>query len=336
MKSKLSNKYLILLLSGIILFSVIFLYAIKILSIGKGLSESDFTRMIYMSIPYFILITFVDYKLIIYASIRDKMRSNPYKRLLFEIVVLSLIVVTVITIVNYIPHRTGCFIDYLYSSSYIKSIIAALLLNIFTISMLEIFVQNNIAQQMQQNNIRMQYKQLKDQINPHFLFNSLNVLVSLINKDSERATDYTKKLAEVYRYVLTSDQQDIVQLSDEVNFIDAYIEILQIRFGLGFICDINLNAESLSRFIPPMSLQILVENAVKHNAMSKLNPLKLKITSDGEYISVENNCIPRSRVVESIGIGLANIKEKYQLIANMDIVIETDNVSVFIVKLPLL
>lgn len=336
MNGKWQNKYLILLLSGIVLFSVTFLYAIKILSMGEALSGGDFIKVIYMSIPYFIFITVADYWFILYANRRKHIENSLYKRLLFEIVVLSAIVITTITIVNFIPYTIGNFFEYISSSNYIKSVIAALLLNLFTIAVVEIFVQNNRAQRMQQNNIRMQYQQLKGQINPHFLFNSLNVLVSLINKDSERATDYTKKLSEVYRYVLTSDQQDIIQVEDEVRFIETYIEILQIRFGAGLMYDININKEDLNRFIPPMSLQITVENAVKHNAISKSNPLKLKITSNGEYIIVENNYIPRIRVVNSTGIGLANLKEKYQLIANKDIVIETDKASVFIVKLPLL
>lgn len=337
MDNRRQNKYLILLIIGIVLFSILFLYAIKTLSIGGDTLPKDlFIKTIYYSIPYLIVITIIDYKLILYLNKIPDLEKKLLVRTIVESVTLSLIVGFIIIVANYTPYKEDRFIEYLYSGVYTKSLIAAWVLNLFTIAVLEIFIQNNRAQQMQQDYVKMQYRQLKGQINPHFLFNSLNVLVSLVNKDSQRAIDYIKKLSEVYRYVLSHDQEDMVQVADEIRFIENYLEILQIRFGLGLQTDIELSKDDLIRFIPPMSLQVLVENVVKHNSISRSNPLKIIIRSDGEYVIIENNIIPRIHVVNSMGIGLANIQEKYRIIANKDIdVVDTDPTR-FIVKLPLL
>jgi len=214
-------------------------------------------------------------------------------------------------------------------------VVTSILFNVFAVTVIEFFVQNRKKQMLQQENARMQYQQLKSQINPHFLFNSLNVLVSLINKDSERATNYTKMLSDVYRYVLTHDLEDTVSVHSELEFIQNYIEILQIRFGDGLNFTFDVRQSDMQREIPPMTLQVLVENAVKHNALTASNSLTIHISSDSRNLIVSNNIIPRMRIENSMGIGLENIKEKYGLIAGKTVsIIKTD--QEFTVKLPLL
>ena len=188
---------------------------------------------------------------------------------------------------------------------------------------------------MQNENAVLQYRQLKSQINPHFLFNSLNVLVSLINKDREAAVKYTKKLSAVYRYVLTRDCQDTVTVREEMDFIGNYIGILKTRFseGLEFRCAVR--EEDMTKSVPPMSLQLLIENAVKHNAVMPENPLVISVDSDGKYLSVSNSIRPRMSRSEGTGIGLKNLSEKYEILAQRDICVAKDDDS-FTVKLPLL
>lgn len=143
----------------------------------------------------------------------------------------------------------------------------AILMNIFTITIIEFFIRNQQSKQrevaferLQTDHSRMQYQQLKGQINPHFLFNSLNALVSLINKDPQRATIYTKKLSDVYRYVLTHDTEDTVKVDDEIAFIRNYIDILHIRFDKGLLVEVELPEQETKRRVCPMALQVLVEN----------------------------------------------------------------------------
>jgi LytS/YehU family sensor histidine kinase len=284
----------------------------------------------------------IDYKLVKFIHLTEKINKNIWIRILFEVLSLSVLAATFVFVGN-IPfkYQQG-LINYLESMDFLEAVIASILLNIFTITIIEFFIQyqqnkdNEIQyQQLQVENAQIQYKQLKGQINPHFLFNSLNVLVSLINKDTERATDYTKKLSEVYRYVLTHDLRDVITLREEITFINNYIEILKIRFDKGLSFEINMDEKDLDSNIIPMTLQVLIENAIKHNIVSASKYLTVKITINNGYIIVANKISPRSRVEHSTGIGLKILQEKYRIIADKEISIENNN-SEFIVQIPII
>ena len=188
---------------------------------------------------------------------------------------------------------------------------------------------------LQKENAILQYRQLKSQINPHFLFNSLNVLVSTINKDRDAAVEYTKKLSAVYRYVLTQDLQDTVTLKEEIDFIDNYIGILRVRFDKGLEFRFDINPDDMPKSIPPMSLQLLIENAVKHNAVLPDDSLVINILTEHSFLIVSNNLKPRVSCNPGIGIGLKNLSKKYEIIAGTDISVLKDS-NTFTVKLPLL
>ena len=189
--------------------------------------------------------------------------------------------------------------------------------------------------QMEAAEKQLQISAYRNQINPHFLFNSLNVLVSLINKNQETAVRYTKRLSTVYRYVLTQDVQDTVTVKEETEFIENYISILKIRFDKGLEFKFDIESDDMLKFIPPMSLQLLIENAVKHNAVLPHDPLVIRIFSDGSDLYVSNNLIPRISCSEGTGIGLKNLSKKYAILAETDIAI-LRNKDTFTVKLPLL
>lgn len=210
------------------------------------------------------------------------------------------------------------------------------LLNIILLAaVVDYMIQAVANRNLQKENAILQYRQLKSQINPHFLFNSLNVLVSTINKDRDAAVEYTKKLSAVYRYVLTQDLQDTVTLKEEMDFIDNYTGILRARFDKGLEFRFDINPDDMLKSIPPMSLQLLIENAVKHNAVLPDDPLVINISTAHSFLIVSNNLKPRVSCNNGIGIGLKNLSKKYEIIAGTDISVLKDS-NTFTVKLPLL
>lgn len=254
-------------------------------------------------------------------------------RLLSEGVLVAIVSGILVVVVN-LPFISDMG-RYVFSVPFWKSVAAATLINIFILAAAEFLIQTSINRSLQKENALLKYRQLKNQINPHFLFNSLNVLVSLINKDSGLAVKYTKKLSAVYRYVLTQDEQDTVTVREETEFIENYIGILKARFNEGLEFRFDIKPSDMTRRVPPMSLQLLIENAVKHNAVSPERPLSIDIASDGHFLCVSNNINPRLSSGEGTGVGLKNLSNKYAILAGRDISVSDDG-NVFSVKLPLL
>jgi LytS/YehU family sensor histidine kinase len=180
-----------------------------------------------------------------------------------------------------------------------------------------------------------QYERLKQQINPHFLFNSLGILDYLVQEEeTERASAFIHKFADIYRYMLNTDQKSLIKLSDELDFTMKYIDLLKERFIEGMIFEIDIEPQLLNFMVVPCSMQLLVENATKHNIVSGDMPLKVSITTEGDYLVVRNNLQPRTHGQPSTKLGLANIRQQYIDVANRDIIIEKSD-SEFIVKLPI-
>ncbi|MBO5805607.1 MAG: histidine kinase [Tidjanibacter sp.] len=180
------------------------------------------------------------------------------------------------------------------------------------------------------------YTQLKRQLNPHFLFNSLSILDYLVQEQlTERASDYIKKLANIYRYLLKQEEYDTIELSKEVDFLGLYVDIMRERFLDGFDVTINLSEADLSRKTVPCSLQVLVENAFKHNAVSPTNKLHIEIRGEEGWVVVSNNLNPKQTPSESNGFGLKNLRARYDVLTGKKIKVESDKQS-FTVKIPLL
>ncbi|WP_234736609.1 sensor histidine kinase [Tellurirhabdus bombi] len=192
-------------------------------------------------------------------------------------------------------------------------------------------------------NLQSQLEGLKQQINPHFLFNSLNSLSSLIDEDPERAEQFIDELASVYRYLLQTNTNELTTLATELEFIQSYYHLQRTRYGTGLCLQINVDNAYLNTLLPPLTLQLLVENAIKHNVVATDQPLHIFIeTSASGYLpesdpslSVRNNLQRRPTRVLSNGIGLVNITTKYQLLAQGGVKIEDSN-DQFVVTLPLL
>ena len=180
-----------------------------------------------------------------------------------------------------------------------------------------------------------QYNQLKQQLNPHFLFNSLNVLDYLVHIDANRASDFIKKMADVYRYMLNKESDMLVSLRDELDFAMVYIDLLKERFDTGLEVDAHIPENFLEQRIIPCGLQLLIENAVKHNVVSPEMPLVITIYVEDNSVVVRNNLQLRQRTYESGGVGLANIEGQYATAFKKRIEICRDE-HYFLVKIPLI
>jgi PAS domain S-box-containing protein len=189
---------------------------------------------------------------------------------------------------------------------------------------------------VQKENLQSQFEVLKQQVNPHFLFNSLNVLTSLIKIDPDLAESFTERLSKVYRYVLENKEKDVVSLSTELEFLNAYLFLLEIRFMNKIIIEINIDKSYYDFQVIPIAIQLLIENAVKHNTFSKVNPLKIEIFVDSQQqLNIVNNLNMRETKFASTGVGLENISRRYALVSDQKPWFNKAN-GQFIAKLPLL
>jgi two-component system LytT family sensor kinase len=176
---------------------------------------------------------------------------------------------------------------------------------------------------------------LKNQLDPHFLFNSLNVLTSLIEENPKNAQKFTTSLSKVYRYVLEQKNKDLIPVDEELNFARTYMSLLKMRFEDSIIFEIPDHATNPESKVVPLSLQLLLENAVKHNMVTSSKPLHIKIYEKEGMLIVENNLQSKQIVKKSSGVGLENIKQRYQLLSNKTVSIN-QQASRFAVAIPML
>jgi LytS/YehU family sensor histidine kinase len=189
---------------------------------------------------------------------------------------------------------------------------------------------------LQKENLQSQFDVLKQQVNPHFLFNSLNVLTSLIKLEPDLAEKFSEHLSKVYRYVLENKDNELVDLNTELIFLDAYIFLLNIRFVNKLHVNIDIPESKRSYQVIPLAMQLLIENAIKHNIMSKSNPLQIDIFIDKKnFLNIVNNLQERPSQIISTGVGLKNIQNRYLLLNNTEPVFEKTNTH-FIAKVPLI
>jgi len=193
-----------------------------------------------------------------------------------------------------------------------------------------------IVDQLDWERSKAEMSVLKNEIEPHFIFNSLNTLSWLILNDPNTAHEFNSKLASVYKYFLINKDRELITLQGELEFIENYFFVLQVRHDnkLHLSTDLGNHHEG-TLMILPYALQVLVENAVKHNEFSEADPLYIKVALNGEYIYVKNNKKPKSYPVNSTGVGLRNLSSRYRLVCHKDILIETTD-NEFTVKLPLI
>lgn len=190
-------------------------------------------------------------------------------------------------------------------------------------------------EQLRSENLANQFEALKNQLNPHMLFNSLNTLGSLIREVPDRAQDYLLELSRVLRYTLQGNESMSVTLREEMAFVDAYNSLLKMRYEDNLKFDIQIDEDTETLQLPPMSVQLLIENAVKHNEISNRNPLAIKIRATENQLTVSNPIQRKKTASGGLQIGLSNLSKRYDLLFKKDIVIR-EKEQTFIVTIPLI
>lgn len=337
--SKLRDGWLLLIGIPIVAFILTFLfYSSEWLTYGNSFAYCYFTKLTTTTI-----IWYINREILLYFRRRFPSIEFVFKRIFLQITA-SLFVTTLISILttefysitNY-WNRTIVWQDTVYNLviSYVfVLIISGVYEAVYYFAHWRLSVKE--AEELKKANLQSQFESLKSQVSPHFLFNSLNTLSSLIEENPDMAVRFVNQLSKVYRYLLQSNDKELTSLKDEIDFLEAYIFLLKTRFGEGFTLKMEVSEELLNTFIPPLTLQILVENAVKHNVVSIHKPLNIVLASrETGTISVVNNLQKKTINVASTGMGLANIVAKYRLLNKPAIRIE-ENKSEFVVTLPII
>jgi LytS/YehU family sensor histidine kinase len=224
-----------------------------------------------------------------------------------------------------------------YMSLVIAIVVTLLVNSIYAAGEFFNYWRNSVREQeeLKRTGITAEFEALKNQVNPHFLFNSLNTLTSLIEEDTARATEFVAQLAHVYRYVLLNRDKETVSLGEELEFTRSFIYLNQVRFGDNLQVHVDVPAHVWSKHVPTLSLQMLVENAVKHNVISKDKPLTVHIGMNGNRLCVRNNLQRKPAPVAGSQIGLTNIMSRYAFYTHDEVEV-SEQAHEFRVCLPLL
>jgi hypothetical protein len=270
--------------------------------------------------------------------------KTPVKRAILELLLVSVLTFSAAFLVNVLFYSAFGMIDYSafpMENMIEQSIIPTLIgygITAFFLSRSFLFKWREEALQgekMRAERFRGEAQLLRDQLNPHFLFNTLNVLTNMVYEDADRSADYIRKLSKFYRYVLEVQNEDLISLEQELNFSQSYFLLQQSRFG-DTALQLQLRLPNVAEaYIPPLVLQLLLENCIKHNKIEDASPLQICISVESDYLLVQNNKQKRTAPAESTGVGLRNIKERYKHLTEKEVSIE-ESATAFEVKIPLL
>lgn len=272
------------------------------------------------SFIFALILVYLDLQII---NLLDKIFPLPQKlfsRIPVEFilsVIAGVIIGSLVTIIagTLMPYEDG-LVKNIINNSLITSVI-----NLLIITGIEAIVwfkrnQNTLvkAEILERENSQIRFETLKSQLNPHFLFNSLNVLSSLIKKDSDRAQNFVDEFSSVYRYTLDVIEKPVVELKEEIDFAKSFLFLQKIRFDNAVDMEINVDAAKLNYLVPPLAIQTLLENVFKHNKASEDNPLKIKIYNEDNWLVIVNNLQPKIKGSDSKGVGLNNLNKRYELL----------------------
>jgi two-component system LytT family sensor kinase len=266
--------------------------------------------------------------------------KGPGKRLLIQMlssVLIALFWVTGIRLsVNYLLFQDRLVI---FSDEMMLLVLTVTLLFIFNLAELGIYLNDRYrrslaeVERFRKENAEYQFEMLKLQLNPHFLFNSLNTLSSLVHHDPVKAAEFIRRLSDVYRYVLENRNKELVSLREEMEFIHSFSFLQGLRFQGMIDFHFIIGEELLDRKIAPMTLQLLIENAVKHNVVSRKQPLNIAISAENDNLIVKNNLQPKEEL-SGTGVGLKNISSRYAFLTDRKVeIIKEDNLFKVIIPL---
>lgn len=293
-----------------------------------------------------ILLTYIVFECLFFVNRRlsSKYRwdKNTLLRFFFQFVSNSAIAISIVVV-----SRWG--FKLLFGSVYYISLLDELIIIsfvlfivlVFTITDLSIYLLNSWRfslaelERFKKENAEFRFESLRSQLNPHFLFNSLNSLSALVYEDTEKAGLFIRELSDVYRYILENRDKELVQLGEELNFAQSYINLIQLRFDKNIVVVTNVRDTNYKFSIAPLTIQLLIENAVKHNVISKKYPLRIDIEIDKDILVVRNNLQLKRTKEYSNKMGLNNIKSRYDFLTNRMVEV-VENSEEFIVKIPLI
>lgn len=292
------------------------------------------------------VVAFISWVLQIVVAIKLQRKFPRYgqtvRRLAIALSLYIIITSVTISIVFWAYHCLSFFDYHIEWHSYIWALVTGILVDVLAASFHEAAAfyerwkkATVLAEQLKRENLQTQLDSLKAQVNPHFLFNSLNSLSSLISEDSVQAEKFLDELSKVYRYLLRNNEDHLTTLSEELQFIQSYYHLLKTRYGDSLLVHTDIEEDYLDYLLPPLTLQMLVENAVKHNRMMKEFPLRIIIKNTGDRLIVVNNLQRKVRQVSSNRVGLGNIAKKYKLLEQDDILVNED-AREFAVVIPLI
>lgn len=277
----------------------------------------------------------------LYFEYKMPWEKNPTKTFIYRITCSVIFTAIDIVIVSYLIYtyiyKINVFDNIWRLANYalVAFVIAMLVTTIiylyhFFISWRESVIQK---EKYKRDALSMQYETLKSYVNPHFLFNSLSVLSSLVEKDTQKSQLFIKQLSDIYRYVLEQKDKELVPLKVEYDFVKSFIDLNRIRHGENLKVDINI--EKFDGYIIPLSLQMLVENALKHNVVSEEEPLNISILRENDYVVVQNNLQIRKTISDTGGIGLDTIQKRYEMLSSHPLIVDNNN-GFFTVKVPII
>ncbi len=253
---------------------------------------------------------------------------------LISVFILNHLFYSILNMVDPGPHGRGYRDEFIYRNFFVSALVTGCILIIRLINQKQsVQIENEI---LRSEALQSQFESLKNQLSPHFLFNSLTALKTLINEPPDLAQGYVNNLSKTLRYTLQSNEKQLVSLREELDFTESYLYLIRLRFDTNLSVSINTNDKYFSYRLPPLTIQTLVENAVKHNEVSKRKPLSINIqTTEDGYLEVSNNIQEKITREEGTGIGLTNLSKQFRLLLRKDILITSEN-NVFRVKIPLI
>jgi sensor histidine kinase YesM len=253
---------------------------------------------------------------------------------LSSVFILNYFFYSLLNMVDSEPRPRGYQDEFIYRNFFVSALVIGCILIIRLIYQKQSVQLEN--ETLRSEALQSQYESLKNQLSPHFLFNSLTALKTLITEAPETAQNYINHLSKALRYTLQSNEKQLFTLSEEMDFMESYLFLIKLRFDTNLIVRTSINEKYLNHKLPPLTIQTLVENAVKHNEISKRNPLAITIqTTENARLVVWNNIQEKITQEEGTGIGLTNLSKQFQLLLEEDITISKEN-NEFRIEVPLI
>lgn len=263
-------------------------------------------------------------------------KTQPLQRFAIGVVAMVVYTIGIVYVIISVYSLSGFNLGDDLKQTYISTVVITLIITMFMTgrAFLLNWKQTEIdAEKARRESAVARYDSLKNQVNPHFLFNSLNALTNLVYEDKDKAVSFIKQLSQVYRYVLESADKELVSIEEELDFLKSYIFLQEIRFGQKLKIALSINDKK--GLIAPLALQMLIENAIKHNVISENNPLLVEVYEEEKYWTVKNKINIKTNLEESIGKGLKNIQERYGYVSDLPVMIKNEK-GYFTVSIPIL